>query len=186
MNRSFDRKKENGAAGKKELVAASIDGDAKNFSYNSKILATSQKTEVGPEFDKEMKIDDVEDKYLISGNVQIIKCPISKIIREHDIGFLMFSQETGKAIITDVLKIEIIKQDHLKIAESHPGSTTYLSPKIQNELIHIIAYTVRANLLEKIHKEKYYGLMFDSTPDLAHREHMSELVRVKKLYLATS
>ncbi|KAK4880186.1 hypothetical protein RN001_008332 [Aquatica leii] len=93
---------------KKELVAASIDGDAENFSYNSKILATSEETEVGSEFDKEMKIDDVEDKDLIFENVQIIKCPIPKIIEEHDIGFLMFSEETGKAIITDPLRIEII------------------------------------------------------------------------------
>ncbi|KAK4876446.1 hypothetical protein RN001_012868 [Aquatica leii] len=93
----------------KELVAACIDGDAENFSYNSKILATSEETEVGPEFDKEMKIDDVEDKDLISENVQIIKCPIPKIIEEHDIGFLMFSEETGKAIITDPLRIEIMK-----------------------------------------------------------------------------
>ncbi|KAK4880610.1 hypothetical protein RN001_008756 [Aquatica leii] len=97
------------SSSKKELVAASIDGDAENFSYNSKILATSEETEVGPEFDKEMKIDDVEDKDLISENVQIIKCPIPKIIEEHDIGFLMFSEETGKAIITDPLRIEIIK-----------------------------------------------------------------------------
>ncbi|KAK4876553.1 hypothetical protein RN001_009059 [Aquatica leii] len=94
---------------KKELVAASIDGEAENFSYNSKILATSEETEVGPEFDKEIKIDYVEDKDLISENVQIIKCPIPKIIEEHDIGFLMFSEETRKAIITDPLRIEIIK-----------------------------------------------------------------------------
>ncbi|KAK4887263.1 hypothetical protein RN001_003534 [Aquatica leii] len=154
MNRSFEKKKESGAAGRKrrsletkekeksskvfktffqksststtssdnpensasakpqeleELVAASIDGDPENFSYNSKILATSEETEVGPEFDKEMKIDDVEDKDLISENVQIIKCPIPKIIEEDDIGFLMFSEETGKAIISDPLRIEIIK-----------------------------------------------------------------------------
>ncbi|XP_065653051.1 uncharacterized protein LOC136080363 [Hydra vulgaris] len=71
--------------------------------------------------------------------------------------------------------------DHLKFAESHPGSTTYLSPNIQNEFIHIIASTVRANLLEKIHKAKYYGLIFDSTLYLAHRELISEVVRCVKI-----
>ncbi|XP_065651052.1 uncharacterized protein LOC136079254 [Hydra vulgaris] len=286
-----------------------------------------------------MKIDDVEDKDLISENVQIIKCPIPKIIVEHNIGFLMFSEETRKAIIIDSLRIEIVKhgfkhfqniegpflptknrfmnkpwffkklgnrhgeqmmrswlvyspskksafcfccllflkcenqssleqeigfnhwkapermnkelernlfynrgiidaeleqqiqrenqkwcdifkrllhcikylamqnlalrghreslqsnansgnllgllklvsnfdpviKDHLKFAESHPGSTTYLLSNIQNEFIHIIASTVRANLLEKIHKAKYSGLIFDSTPDLAHCKQMSE------------
>ena len=76
-----------------------------------------------------------------------------------------------------VSNFDPVIKDHLKFAESHPGSTTYLSPNIQNEFIHIIASTVRANLLEKIHKAKYYGLMFDSTPDLAHCEQMSEVVR---------
>ncbi len=37
--------------------------------------------------------------------------------------------------------------------------------------------TVRDSLLERIRKAKYYGLMFDTTPDHAHREQMSEIVR---------
>ena len=76
-----------------------------------------------------------------------------------------------------VSNFDPVIKDHLKFAESHPGSTTYFSPNIQNEFIHIIASTVRANLLEKIYKAKYYGLMFDSTPDLAHREQMSVVVK---------
>ena len=53
-----------------------------------------------------------------------------------------------------VSNFDPVIKDHLKFAENHPGSTTYLSPNIQNEFIHIIASTVRANLLEKIHKAK--------------------------------
>ena len=46
-----------------------------------------------------------------------------------------------------------------------------------NEFIHMMASTVRQSLLRSIRKAKYYGLMFDSTPDQAHREQMSKVVR---------
>lgn len=70
----------------------------------------------------------------------------------------------------------VIKQ-HLAYVESHPGSTSYLSPLVQNEFIHMMAAAVRESLLQRIRKAKYYGIMFDTTPDQAHREQMSEVVR---------
>ena len=41
--------------------------------------------------------------------------------------------------------------------------------------------TVRKSLLKSIRKVKYYGLMFGSTPDQAHREQFSEVVRYVKV-----
>ena len=40
-----------------------------------------------------------------------------------------------------------------------------------------MASHVRKTLIEKIKKAKYYGLIFDSTSDQAHRELVSEVVR---------
>ncbi|XP_053146899.1 uncharacterized protein LOC128342872 [Hemicordylus capensis] len=70
-----------------------------------------------------------------------------------------------------------VMKEHLTQVESHPGSTSYLSPAVQNEFIHLMASAVRQSLLRGIRKARYYGLMFDSTPDLAHREQMSQVVR---------
>ena len=72
---------------------------------------------------------------------------------------------------------DTVMKEHLTRVESHPGSSSYLSPGVQNEFIHMMASTVRHSLLRSIRKAKYYGLMFDSTPDQAHREQMSEVVR---------
>lgn len=41
----------------------------------------------------------------------------------------------------------------------------------------MMAAAVRESLLQRIRKAKYYGIMFDTTPDQAHREQMSEVVR---------
>ncbi|XP_022237284.1 uncharacterized protein LOC106478051 [Limulus polyphemus] len=68
-------------------------------------------------------------------------------------------------------------KEHLTRVESHSGSTSYVSPGVQNEFIHMMASTFHQSLLRSIHKAKYYGLMFDSTPDQAHREQMAEVVR---------
>ena len=70
-----------------------------------------------------------------------------------------------------------LMKEHLTYVKDHAGSTSYLSPGVQNEFIHLMASTVRQNLLRSIHRAKYYGIMFDSTPDQAHREQMSEVVR---------
>ncbi|XP_053146859.1 uncharacterized protein LOC128342856 isoform X2 [Hemicordylus capensis] len=70
-----------------------------------------------------------------------------------------------------------VMKEHLNHVESHPGSPSYLSPAVQNEFSHLMASTVRKSLLRGIRKAKYYGLMFDSTPDLAHREKTSQVVR---------
>ena len=39
-----------------------------------------------------------------------------------------------------------------------------------------MASHVCKNLTEKIKKAKYYGLIFDSTPDQVHRKQVSEVV----------
>lgn len=54
-----------------------------------------------------------------------------------------------------------VMKEHFTYVESHPGSTSYLSPDLQNEFIHLIAFTVHQNLLKSIRKAKYY-VRFDS------------------------
>ncbi|KAG8234734.1 hypothetical protein J437_LFUL000969 [Ladona fulva] len=66
---------------------------------------------------------------------------------------------------------------HVQHAEQNPGSVSYLSPEIQNEFIHILASTVESKLLSDIRKNKYYAILLDSTPDLGHREQLSQVIR---------
>ena len=68
-----------------------------------------------------------------------------------------------------------VLREHLSFIESHPHSISYLSPGVQNEFIHLMVSHVPKNLTEKIKKAKYYSLIFDSTPDQAHREQVSEV-----------
>ena len=71
-----------------------------------------------------------------------------------------------------------VLQEYFGFIESDAHSTSYLSAGVQNELfIHLMTFHVCKNLTEKIKKAKYYGLIFDSTTDQAHREQVIEVVR---------
>jgi len=57
------------------------------------------------------------------------------------------------------------------------GSVTYFSHEIQNEFLEIIANKVRNTILSQIKSATYYSLLFDCTPDVSHKEQMSQVVR---------
>ncbi|KAJ7335719.1 hypothetical protein JRQ81_013660, partial [Phrynocephalus forsythii] len=76
-----------------------------------------------------------------------------------------------------VAEFDPVMEGHLLYMQQNPGSTTYLSPEIQNEFIQLLASTVTEKLMYDINRAKYYGIMFDSTPDAAHQEQMSETIR---------
>lgn len=54
---------------------------------------------------------------------------------------------------------------------------TYFSPEIQNEVIQILRRKVQCEIFSRIHKAKYFSIMFDSTPDVSHNEQVTQIIR---------
>jgi len=81
------------------------------------------------------------------------------------------------SLIKRIAEYDPILRNHLAHAQAHDGGVSYLSPAIQNEFIGIIAENVRSELLRSIKRHKYYGVMFDTTPDASHCEQMSQIIR---------
>ncbi|XP_059141319.1 uncharacterized protein LOC131929216 [Physella acuta] len=81
------------------------------------------------------------------------------------------------SLLTLVAQYDQLLANHLQHAQQNPGAISYLSPEIQNEFLSILASTVRNQLLKDIRKNKYFGILLDTTPDLAHREQLSEVIR---------
>ncbi len=52
-----------------------------------------------------------------------------------------------------------------------------LSPRIQNEFISLLGCQVKEEILADIRNAKYYGILFDSTPDVSHNNQMSKVMR---------
>ena len=56
-------------------------------------------------------------------------------------------------------------------------ATRYLSPKIQNELITLLANAVRDSLVNKINDSPFWSLILDSTSDITKIDQLSVIVR---------
>ena len=61
------------------------------------------------------------------------------------------------------------------------ASVSYLAPKTQNEFISALANHVKEKLVTEIQSAKYFGMMFDSTPDISHTDQMSQVIRYVKI-----
>ena len=62
------------------------------------------------------------------------------------------------------------------------GSVSYLGKDTQNDFITLMANRVKEKLIIEIKTAKYFGIMFDSTPDISHIDQMSEVIRYVKIY----
>ena len=89
------------------------------------------------------------------------------------------SENTGNFLATIRLlaKYDDILAKHLQRGKEKPKSVTYLSNRIQNEIINLLGETVKKNIISEIKDAKYFSIMLDSTPDIAHEDQVSEILR---------
>ena len=57
------------------------------------------------------------------------------------------------------------------------GHVSYLSSRICDEFIEILASSVHSKIVDEIKAAKYYGLSNDSTPDIAHIDQLTRVLR---------
>ncbi|XP_025197552.1 zinc finger MYM-type protein 1-like [Melanaphis sacchari] len=64
-----------------------------------------------------------------------------------------------------------------QVLEMPKGSTRYLSPTVQNEMIECIGKTLEGHLLENIRASPFFAIIMDTTQDLAKVDQLSIVVR---------
>ncbi|CAH0400600.1 unnamed protein product [Chilo suppressalis] len=75
-------------------------------------------------------------------------------------------------------KYDPVLREHLvSINMGQKISVTYMSSETQNEFIVILGDHVRQQIYRQIKKAKYYSIIFDSTPDISHRDQTSQVLR---------
>ncbi|XP_020272292.1 uncharacterized protein LOC109847475 [Asparagus officinalis] len=68
-------------------------------------------------------------------------------------------------------------QYHVRREVDKEVQSHYLSHKIQNELIILLANEIKAKILDNISKTKYFLVILDCTPDLSHEDQISIIIR---------
>lgn len=102
--------------------------------------------------------------------------------RGHDEGPDSLNKGNFLELVKLLSKYDVVLKEHMLYLEQQNSSqVTYLSPDIQNEFISVLANHVKYQLISEIKSAKYFGIMFDSTPDISHVDQMSEIIRYVKI-----
>ena len=106
---------------------------------------------------------------------------ITITLAENNLAFRGHSEVVGKpqsgnflALVDMLSKYDPVLDELLK---KRNGAVKYLSPAIQNELIELVAASVKTKLLEDIRLAPFFPILADGTDDLSRQHQVSTVIR---------
>lgn len=77
-----------------------------------------------------------------------------------------------------MVQFDPVMREHLRRIQAKEASDTYLSSRIQNEVVSLVAKCTTHAIVDQVKKAKYYSEIMDCTPDLSHNKQLSVVLRI--------